>query len=84
MVKKWNPSRTLSDPKKSKCTILVVGKRNHPAHPVVDVVAVEADKKNNNSRNRSPEDLKRQIAFHGNAISQLPWTTPEANQAEHK
>tara|TARA_R110002072_G_scaffold1999_5_gene16823 strand:- start:6998 stop:7702 length:705 start_codon:yes stop_codon:yes gene_type:complete len=28
MVKRWQPAKVLRDPKKSKCTILVVGKRN--------------------------------------------------------
>ena len=56
---------------------------HHASHALVDVVAVEPDKQNNDCRDRRPEHLQRQIAFQGDAIAELSRASSEAHQAEH-
>ncbi len=60
-----------------------IPKGNHAAHAFVDVVAVEPDKQNNDRGNCRPEHLERQIAFQGDAITELARTSPETHQTEH-
>ena len=61
---------------------VVVGQRHHATHAVVNVVAVQANKKHHNSRNSCPENFKGQISLDGHAVAKLAVASPKANQAE--
>ena len=56
--------------------------RIHPAHAVVDVVAVKTDKEHDDCRNGRPEDLQGKIAFDRQAVTQFPTASTESHQAE--
>ena len=60
---------------------MVVSQRHHSAHAIVDVVAVEANEQHNNSRDGSPENLQRKIAFDGDSITELIASATESDQA---
>ena len=63
---------------------MVVRQRNHAAHAVVDVVAVQTDEQHNNRWNSGPENLEREIALDGDAITKLAAAPSESDQAEHQ
>lgn len=54
----------------------------HATHSFIDVVAVDANKQNNNGWYCCPDNLERQIALNGRSITHFAGATSEADQAE--
>ena len=61
-----------------------MSQRHHPAHAVVDVVAVEANEQHNNRRNCCPENLQGEIAFDGDSVAELTTSSTKTDQAVNK